>query len=781
GLQVDLDQCGLRRIGEGEVHVAAGAERLGLRSPVLVQRLGLEPLLLHPADDLAKRGARTVEADETLLEADLLRIDVVDLRRGRAQRLTQGAGGKPRGVAGDVRLAGRGRCTGVRRQVGVRQEDFDAVVGHAKLLGGALCDNHAKALAHVGGRGADLDRAVLEGLDLRGGLVRSATAQAGVLVGAGDAPAIGLIALAPAPLEGPVAHLALHQLAGLLQRLDQPDALAQKLAGSCRDANTLRVLQAELDGVHAQRLSNEVHVALDGEGGLGHTDAAERAGGRVAGVHHVAVDLGVLDRVRAGRVGGRTGHDLVAQRGICAAVAVKLGLDRDERAITLRARLDADLRGVPLGVEEQRLLPRVEHLDRTARGLGEQRDVRLPGEVFLTAKAAADERTTDAHRVVGHTEDLGYLVTVLIWDLRADVDGDLLVLLIVAGGHADGALRLKEGVLDRRRVVGPLDDHIGLFEALLDVAVAHLNVLEQVAGLPLLVDDRSVLAAGIDRVVHDAERLVLNLDEADRLFCDLRRLRRDNGDRVAHVANLVAAQAGPVLVDDAVNVLTGDILVREHGMNTGQRLRLAGVDAEDAGVRVIGTLGACIEHAGEDVVVGVAGAARHLIYVVRARYRLADDLERFDGFRRLEGDRSLATQLARRRVGGIENAGVAGAAAEGVLERDLDIGVGGGGVVVKERRGGHDDGWRAEPGLNRAVLDKRLLERVQLVALREALDGGDLTAGGLKHRVDAGVDGRAIDQHRADAALGLFTADLRARQPQIVAQELRQRPGFRNG
>src|SRR5690606_5084336 len=295
------------------------------------------------------------------------------------------------------------------------------------------------------------------------------------------------------------------------------------------------------------------------------------------------------------------------------------------------------------------------------------------------------------------------------------------------------------------------------------------------------VDDRSVLAAGIDRVVHDAERLVLNLDEADRLFCDLRRLRRDNGDRVAHVANLVAAQAGPVLVDDAVNVLTGDILVREHGMNTGQRLRLAGIDLQDAGVRVVGTLGTSVEHAGEDVVVGVAGAARHLVNVVRAVYRLADDLERLDGLRRLEGDRPLTAQFARRRVDGVNNAGVAGAAAEGVLERNLDVGVGGVEVLVKERLGCHDDARRAVAALYRAMIDERLLERVQLAVLREALDGGDLAAVGLKHRVDAGVDGRAIDQHRTDAALGLFTADLCARQPQVVTQELRQRPGFRDG
>ena len=113
-------------------------------------------------------------------------------------------------------------------------------------------------------------------------------------------------------------------------------------------------------------VGQHVHVALDGKGRLRHAKAAERAAGRVVGVHGVAVDLGVGHDVGAGGVRGGARHHLLAQAGIGAAVAVQLGFDGRERAVAARAGLDADQRGVALGVEAQALLARVEHLDRAA-------------------------------------------------------------------------------------------------------------------------------------------------------------------------------------------------------------------------------------------------------------------------------------------------------------------------------------------------------------------------------------------------------------------------------
>ena len=235
--------------------------------------------------------------------------------------------------------------------------------GQAEFFGGALRQHGAQALPHVGRRGADFNRAVLEGFDLGVGAIRRAAAQAGVLVGAGDAPGIGEIALAPRPAEIAVqsaAHVALAQV----ERVEQADAFAQKLPGRGRHADFLGVDAAELDRVDAEFFGDHIHVLLDGEGALGHAEAAKRARRRIVGVHGEAVDFGVGDVVGPGRVGGGAGHDFIAQAGIGAAVAVEFGFDRRQLAVARRAGLDADDGRVALGVEQQRFLARVEHLDR---------------------------------------------------------------------------------------------------------------------------------------------------------------------------------------------------------------------------------------------------------------------------------------------------------------------------------------------------------------------------------------------------------------------------------
>jgi hypothetical protein len=201
---------------------------------------------------------------------------------------------------------------GVGRQVGVGKQHPDLPVRHAKLLGGHLRDDHAESLPHVGGGGADLDRAVLVRLDLGGGFIGRAAAQSGVLVRAGDPPAVRLVALAPAPAEGLIAHRGLHPGADLLQRVEQTDALTENLAGGGRLADAQCVLAAKLDGIHAQFLGQQIHVALDGERRLRDAEPPERAGGWVIGVHHVAVDLRVGHGVGAGGVGRGARHHLVA-------------------------------------------------------------------------------------------------------------------------------------------------------------------------------------------------------------------------------------------------------------------------------------------------------------------------------------------------------------------------------------------------------------------------------------------------------------------------------------
>jgi D-serine deaminase-like pyridoxal phosphate-dependent protein len=80
--------------------------------------------------------------------------------------------------------------------------------------------------------------------------------------------------------------------------------------------------------------------------------------------------------------------------------------------------------------------------------------------------------------------------------------------------------------------------------------------------------------------------------------------------------------------------------------------------------------------------------------------------------------------------------------------------------------------------LDAALVEKGLLQRVQLtVGAGQALDGDDLAAVGLQRQV-AGVDRLAVQQHHAGAALGVVAALLGAGQPDLAAQHRQRfRPG----
>ncbi len=98
--------------------------------------------------------------------------------------------------------------------------------------------------------------------------------------------------------------------------------------------------------------------------------------------------------------------------------------------------------------------------------------------------------------------------------------------------------------------------------------------------------------------------------------------------------------------------------------------------------------------------------------------------------------------------------------------------------MLKKLLGVHDQPRRAEPALHRAVLDERLLQRVQLVAVGQPFDGLDLGVLCFKGRVNARVDRLPVDDHGAGPALGFLAADLGARQPEVEPQHLGERPRF---
>src|ERR1041385_6990936 len=106
---------------------------------------------------------------------------------------------------------------------------------------------------------------------------------------------------------------------------------------------------------------------------------------------------------------------------------------------------------------------------------------------------------------------------------------------------------------------------------------------------------------------------------------------------------------------------------------------------------------------------------------------------------------------------------------------------GGGGVVaagdepaIDDVGRAHRDPRRADPALRTAAHDQLALHRVQHVAARQTLDGGDPAAVALAGSDQAGVDRLAVELDGARTALALAAALLGAGQPQVLAQHVEQ-------
>jgi hypothetical protein len=70
------------------------------------------------------------------------------------------------------------------------------------------------------------------------------------------------------------------------------------------------------------------------------------------------------------------------------------------------------------------------------------------------------------------------------------------------------------------------------------------------------------------------------------------------------------------------------------------------------------------------------------------------------------------------------------------------------------------------------IIAERRLHRVQLVALRNPLDGGDIGAVGLPDQYGAGFNRPPVDVDDTGAALAGVAADMGTGQIQMIAQEM---------
>jgi hypothetical protein len=135
---------------------------------------------------------------------------------------------------------------------------------------------------------------------------------------------------------------------------------------------------------------------------------------------------------------------------------------------------------------------------------------------------------------------------------------------------------------------------------------------------------------GALRVGHRGQRLVLDLDELERVLGQVPAVRHDHRDALADVPHLVRGQAAPG-VPGRVGAEVGHRVAQlgglgpgDHRVHAGGRLRLGRLDPRDPGVRVRATQHGGVQGARRDPVGDVAAAAEQELPVLDAADRLAD-------------------------------------------------------------------------------------------------------------------------------------------------------------
>ena len=96
-------------------------------------------------------------------------------------------------------------------------------------------------------------------------------------------------------------------------------------------------------------------------------------------------------------------------------------------------------------------------------------------------------------------------------------------------------------------------------------------------------------------------------------------------------------------------------------------------------------------------------------------------------------------------------------------------------VVPQQLESRQDHSGSAKAALERVVLLKRLLQRMERLIRREPFNGENLFAVGLGGKEQTGTNRATIEQHRAGAAHAVLAADVGSDQAEIMAQKIDER------
>ena len=219
-----------------------------------------------------------------------------------------------------------------------------------------------------------------------------------------------------APLIGAERRLVMRMVLHRFQGGDQADGPVCGTIGRLR-AFLGRILQAELQGVHAELMGQLVDHAFDAE-------SRDRCAGRAIGGLLRSVDDDIpADRLHILQIvagEGRHRRHIDRRAGEGAALKLELAFGSRDAARLGAAHLDPDrgTRGRAGGAED--VLPAHHHLHRPARFARQQKGHRLQEDRGLAAKSTPDLRGRDAELGDIHSQKLGADIANHVMALGAD-------------------------------------------------------------------------------------------------------------------------------------------------------------------------------------------------------------------------------------------------------------------------------------------------------------------------------------------------------------------------
>ena len=354
------------------------------------------------------------------------------------------------------------------------------------------------------------------------------------------------------------------------------------------------VAAAHLGPVEAHLGRDEIHHALHREHGLRAAGAAHGRARGLVGVGDDEIEIVGRQHVGSGNGGRRDPRQHEAPGNVGAVVVHEAAAQAEQP----RVLVDGDLQIPPLVaflMRDQEILAPVLHPlhrppERDARG-SDRTVLAIVGA--LRAEAAADVGRDHTHLRIAEIEHVHERALQSMRALAGDVRGELLGRRVPVD-HETAALD-EEG--SATMLEQALPEHVrGLAERLVDVAVFHRHARDDVVGSARVRGD----GRGFDgrpHVGHRGQDLVVDLDEAGRILRDIAAVGDDDGDWLADDAHLLPRQhvLHTDLADGRVRDIErqallahhlGQVSPGEHGVNSGMRLGLGGVDAPDGRVGV---------------------------------------------------------------------------------------------------------------------------------------------------------------------------------------------------